>query len=136
MCKEILIIAVRSQADSNCFNVLCNLTLKAYCQFWVNFWQLKASKNDEKCFLFHLKNIINPYNFINSQFFVVLDGIFCFSARFCDNSLLVFKMRFQVFSFPSKKVQGFSSDRKILMLLLSVLFHLQNRVSVFWNFNF
>ena len=56
--------------------------------------------------------------------------------RFCDNSLLVLKMRFQVFSFASKKVQGFSSDRKILMSLLSVLFHLQNRVSVFWNFNF
>ena len=51
-------------------------------------------------------------------------------------SLLVLKMRFQVFSFASKKVQGFSSDRKILMSLLSVLFHLQNRVSVFWNFNF
>ena len=40
-------------------------------------------------------------------------------------------MRFQVFSFTSKKVQGFSSDRKILMSLLSVLFHLQNNVSVF-----
>ena len=35
-------------------------------------------------------------------------------------------MRFQVFSFASKKVQGFSSDRKILMSLLSVLFHVQN----------
>ena len=55
--------------------------------------------------------------------------------RLCDNSLIVLKMRFQVFSFPRKKVQGFSSDRKIL-LLLSVLFHLQSRVSVFWNFNF
>ena len=45
-------------------------------------------------------------------------------------------MRFQIFSFASKKVQGFSSYRRILMSLLSVLFHLQNRVSVFWNFNF
>ena len=35
-----------------------------------------------------------------------------------------------------RKVQEFSSDRKILMSLLSVLFHLQNHVSVFWNFNF
>ena len=35
-------------------------------------------------------------------------------------------MRFQVFSFASKTVQGFSSDRKILMLLLSVLFYLLN----------
>ena len=59
-----------------------------------------------------------------------------FSVWFCNNSLLVLKMRFQVFSFASKKVQGFSSDRKILMLLLSVVFHLQNRASVFWNFNF
>ena len=38
-------------------------------------------------------------------------------------------MRFQVLSFASKKVQGFSSDRKILMSLLSELFNLQNRVS-------
>ena len=43
-------------------------------------------------------------------------------------------MRFQVFSFASKKVQCFSSEKKILMSLLSVLFHLQN--SVFGNFNF
>ena len=56
--------------------------------------------------------------------------------QFCDNSILVLEMHFQVFSFANKKVQGFSSDRKILMLLLSVLFHLQNFVSVFWNFNF
>ena len=34
-------------------------------------------------------------------------------------------MRFQVFPFASKKVQGFSSDKK--MSLLSVLFHLQNQ---------
>ena len=66
-----------------------------------------------------------------SQFVVVLDGIICFSVQFCDNSLLVLKMRFQVFSFASKKTQGFSSDKKILLSLLSVLFHLQNRVSVF-----
>ena len=61
----------------------------------------------------------------------------CFSVRFCDNSLLVIIIRLQLFHkqkctqancFTSK---GFSSDRKILMLLLSVLFHLQNRVSVF-----
>ena len=47
-------------------------------------------------------------------------------------SLLVLKMRFQVFSFASKKVQGFSSDMKILMSLLSVLFYLQN-VSQFFE---
>ena len=57
-----------------------------------------------------------------------MDGIICFSVRFYDNSLV--KMRFQVFYFATKKVQGFSSDRKI-MSLLSVLFHQQNCVSVF-----
>ena len=67
----------------------------------------------------------------NSQFTVVLNDIICFSVRFCDNSLLVSKMGFQVFSFASKKVQGFSSDSKILMSLLSVLFYRQNNVSVF-----
>ena len=79
-----------------------------------------------------LNNIIS----FNRQFTVVLNSIICFSVQFCDNLLLVLKMHFQVFSFISKKVQEFFSDRKILMLLLSSLFHLQNRVSVFWNFNF
>ena len=73
---------------------------------------------------------------LNSQFTVVLNRIICFSVRFCDNSLLVLKQGFQVFSFTSKMVQGFSSDRKILMSLLSVLFHLQNRISIFRNLNF
>ena len=54
-----------------------------------------------------------------------------FSVRFCDNLLLVLKTGFQVFSFARKMVQGFSIDSKILMSLLSVLFHLQNRVSFF-----
>ena len=67
----------------------------------------------------------------NSQFTVVLSGIICFSERFCDNSLLVLKMRYQVFSFASKMVQRLSSDRNILMSLLSVPFHLQNPASVF-----
>ena len=50
------------------------------------------------------------------------------------NSLIVLKMRFQDFSFASKKVHGFSSDKEILMSLISVLFHLQNCVSFlkFW----
>ena len=72
----------------------------------------------------------------NSQFNNVLNAIICFSVRFCDNSLLVLKMSFQVFSFPSKKVQGFSSDRKIIILFYSLLFHLHNCVSVFWNVHF
>ena len=42
--------------------------------------------------------------------------ILCFSVRFCDNSLLVLQMRFHVYSLASKKLQGFSSDRAILML--------------------
>ena len=59
---------------------------------------------------------------LNSQFNVVLNDIICFSVRFCDNSLLMLKMCFQVPSFASKKVQGFSADRKMLT---------QNTVSVF-----
>ena len=38
-----------------------------------------------------------------------------FPVRLCDNSLLLFKTSFQVFSFARKKVQEFSRDRKILM---------------------
>ena len=68
---------------------------------------------------------------LNGRVTVVLDGIIYFSAQFCDNSLLALKIRFQVFSFASKKVQGLYRDRSILMSLLSLLFHLQNRVLVF-----
>ena len=71
------------------------------------------------------------HNPLNCQFIVVLDDIICFSVKLCDNSLLVTKMRFQVFYFASNKMQRFSSDRKILMSLLSVLFHLQNCPLVF-----
>ena len=67
---------------------------------------------------------------------VVLNGIICFSVRFCDSLLFMLKIRFEVFSFANRKVQGFSSDRKILMSLLSVLFYLQNLLSAFWSFNF
>ena len=73
---------------------------------------------------------------LSSQFTALLNSMICFSVQFCDYSLLVLKMRIQVFSFATKKVQGFSSDWKILMLLLSVLLHLQNCISLFWNFNF
>ena len=64
-----------------------------------------------------------------------MNSIICFSVQFCDNSLLVLKTHFHVFSFAREKVQGFSSDRKIL-ILLSMLFHLQNRVSIFGNLIF
>ena len=70
------------------------------------------------------------------QVFAVLNSIIYFSVWFCDNSLLVLKICFQFFSFASKKVKWFSSDRKISMLLLSVLIHLQKPVSVFGNFTF
>ena len=53
---------------------------------------------------------------LNSQFTVALSSMICFSVRFCDTSLLMLIRRFRVFSFASKKVQGFSSDRKTLML--------------------
>ena len=54
---------------------------------------------------------------LNGQFNALLNGIISFSVRFCDNSLLMLKMPFQAFSFSSKKVQGFSGDRKMLMPL-------------------
>ena len=44
------------------------------------------------------------------------EDVICFSAQIYDNSLLMLKVRFQVLSFASKKVQGFSNDRKKLML--------------------
>ena len=55
---------------------------------------------------------------LESQYIVVLDGTICLSVQLDDNSKLVLKMYFQVFSLASKKVQGFSSYRKTLMLLL------------------
>ena len=39
-----------------------------------------------------------------------MHGKICFSVWFCNNLLLVLKMRFQVFSFESIIVQRFSSD--------------------------
>ena len=72
----------------------------------------------------------------NRQFTVVLNSIIFSPVRFCEISLLVLKMSFQVFSFAIKKVQGYSSDRKIFMSLLSVFYHLRSCVSEFRNFNF
>ena len=58
--------------------------------------------------IFKSKIPITKYHIsLNSQFNVVFNGIIWFSLQFCDNSLLVLKMRFQVFSFASTKVQGF-----------------------------
>ena len=98
---------------------------------------LYANNSCPACEHKSIKDIINPYHCflenvnLNKQFIVVLDGIICFSVRFWDNSVLVLEMRFQVFCFAGKKVHGFSSGGMILMLLLSVPFHLQNRVSLF-----
>ena len=49
---------------------------------------------------------------VNSQFTVVLNDIIYlfFSVRFCDNSLLVFD-----------EVQGFTSDRKINVVVIITL---------------
>ena len=60
--------------------------------------------------IFHSKKSMTKWHHIslNSQFTVAFNGIICFSLRFCDNSLLMLKVRFQAFSFASKKVQGFS----------------------------
>ena len=44
--------------------------------------------------------------------FAVSDGIICFYVRFCDNSLLVLKMRFQFSSFASKKAQRYSGEKR------------------------
>ena len=56
--------------------------------------------------IFQSKQPMTKYHHIsvNSQFTVALNGIIYFSVRFCDNSLLVLKTRFQVFSLASKKV--------------------------------
>ena len=70
--------------------------------------------------VFQSNQAMNEYHIsLNSQFIVALDGIIClfFLVQFCDNSLLVLKMRFQPYSFASTKVKGFLSDRKILMSL-------------------
>ena len=83
---------------------------------------------------FQPKQAMNKYHHIslNTQFIADLDvDLICFSVCFYSNLILVLKMHFWVFSFISKKVQGFSFGRKILMLFLSRLFHLQNCLSFF-----
>ena len=51
--------------------------------------------------------------YLNSQFTAVLNSIICFFVRFRDHSLLVLKNAFLGLFFPSEKMQGFSSERKI-----------------------
>ena len=63
---------------------------------------------------------------LNSQLNVVLNSIICFTVRFCDNSLLVLKMYFQVLSFVSKTLHGFCSDIRILMPQKPLFFYLQD----------
>ena len=53
---------------------------------------------------------------LDSQVVIILDGIKYFCVWFSDNSQLVLKMRFPLFSFASKKTQEFSSDRKAVIL--------------------
>ena len=59
---------------------------------------------------------------------VIFDDIICSSVRFCNNLLLMLRMRFKVFYLARKEIQGFSNDRKILILLLSAIFLLHNHV--------
>ena len=56
--------------------------------------------------IFQSKEAMNKKHNIslNSEFTVVLNGVICFSVRFCNNLLLMLKVCFQVFSFASKKV--------------------------------
>ena len=99
--------------------------------------EIVNKKKVNKC----VKDIINPYNclsknviffnqnnqwlnilhhiLLNIQFTVVLDGINCISVWFCNNSPLVLKMRFQLFSFWKKRYKVFPVTG----------------VSDFWNFN-
>ena len=67
---------------------------------------------------------------LNSQFTVLLNRIICFSVQFCDNSLLVLKMRFQVFFRQQKGTRVFQRQKDIDVVVI-ILFHLQNVVSVF-----
>ena len=54
-------------------------------------------------FYFHW-DILQPIVFyFYHQFTVVLDGIFCISVRFCDNSLLVLENAFSGLSFRKQK---------------------------------
>ena len=57
------------------------------------------------------------YISLNNQFTDVLNDKICFSVRFCDNSLLELKIRFQVFSFAGKKIQRFSSELEQLEIV-------------------
>ena len=61
---------------------------------------------------------------MNSQFTVVLNGIVCFSVRFCDYSLLMLKVRFQVFSFASKKVQVLFNHGSFIYKTVSQFFEI------------
>ena len=58
------------------------------------------------------KRQIFNHKSLNNQFTVVLDNTISFSVRFCDNSLLALKPRFQVFPFASKNLQEFYEDIK------------------------
>ena len=58
---------------------------------------------------------------LNSKFTVVLDGINCFSARFCDSSLVLLKMRLQAFSFARKSTRAFQRQEDINFVVIIAL---------------
>ena len=49
---------------------------------------------------------------------MLFSGIICFSVQFCDNWLLMLKMRFQAFSFATKKLEGFSDVNAVVIIAL------------------
>ena len=87
--------------------------------------------------MFNLDDITNENNKYNLKWPYIPDHPYRMliigdsGSRQTTALLISVKMYFQVFSFASKKVQRFSSDRKILMSFLSVLFHRENAPSVF-----
>ena len=77
----------------------------------------------EKCQFFNQKKQLHRIS-LNSQFTDVLNSIICFSVRFCDNSLLMLKVRFQVFSFASKKVQVLFNHGSFIYKTVSQFFEI------------
>ena len=113
---------------------------------------ISCSEDIVKCILISFKDTINPLQLfveklqffnqnnqwldniisLNSQFTAVLNGIICFSVRFCDNSLLCI---FRFFLSQAKRFKVFQWQQDINIVVISVLSS-TTRVSVFWNFNF
>ena len=85
-----------------------------FIQYFLNVPRKHVLEKQKEIWLSKKNNILlSPLLFncnitLNRQFTFLVNRTICFSVRICDNSLLVLKMPFQVFSFSSKKVQGFA----------------------------